>query len=119
MMPVVMLGSDYRYSLSAYSRGGLATLGATTSTFDWSGFWKGLGTALDKGVQYGIDYTKARQSQIDSTTYMKIIDDITSGKLNSSQAKSLGESMSAYLPWIIGGAAVLIALMFMVGTRRR
>jgi len=117
-MPVVMLGSDYRYSLSAYSRGGLATLGATTSTFDWSGFWKGLGTALDKGVQYGIDYTKARQSQIDSTTFMKIIDDISSGKLTSAKANE-NAGMQQYLPWIIGGGAVLIALLFIMGTRRR
>jgi hypothetical protein len=114
MMPVVMLGSDYKYSLSAYSRGP-STLGAD---IDWSGFWKGLGGALEKGMQYGIDYVKARQSQIDSTTFMKIIEDITSGKLTSAKANE-NAGMQQYLPWIIGGAAVLIALMFMVGTRRR
>ena len=114
MMPVVMLGADYQYSLSAYRRGP-STLGAD---FDWSGFWKGLGGALDKGLQYGIDYVKARQSQIDSTTYMKIIEDITSGKMTAAQANA-NAGIGQYLPWIIGGGAILIALMFMVGTRRR
>jgi hypothetical protein len=147
MMPVVMLGSDYRYSLSAYRRGpsslGAAfdvsnpdTWGSAPSNFDWSTipasgtshtdspeFWTGLTQAIGAGLTGVSNFINSIRGKTSSSQDSKrldaILDAIASGKLTGSDTAKKAASFETYLPWIIGGGAVLIALMFMVGTRRR
>jgi len=137
-MPVTMLGADYRYSLSPYARMGQDVnydAANIPSDYDWSkdpqnlvggisseGFdWTKIGTAIGQGLPAVTDFIRTLQgkpttSAADSAKLELLLKAIASGKFTSADAQK--KSLSDYLPWIIGGGAVVIALLFIVGTRR-
>ena len=165
MMRVAMLGGDYRYSLSAYERGG-STFGADYAALQkasdaWAagaaknsfGFPLAPTSNFDAGIvsvakQYGVTstdlYNYIMKIPLSSTgtstgttgysTAGEIIAAVNKGILSIADAiraarglppadqkavsDAVGGGFASYTPWLIGGAAVLIMGMFLLGTRR-
>jgi len=164
-MRVAMLGGDYRYSLSAYERGG-STLGADYAALQKaSDAWAAVaaknssgyplaptssndGSIVSTAGKYGVSptdlYNYIMKIPISSTETStgtagyssagEIIAAVNKGILSIADAiraakglpaadqravsDAVGGDLSTYMPWLIGGAAVLIMGMFLLGTRR-
>jgi len=116
-------GGRYQYSLSAYERPGTG-LGADWSFISDPKFWSSLGGAIKSGVGSYVDIINAQRGKSSDPNYQKMLDAllsaVSSGKFTGADAdrEASKGGIDAYLPWIIGGAAVLIMGMFMLGTRR-
>ena len=111
----------YQYSLSPLS--GYEGLGVDWSFIQDPKFWTTVSSVIQSGVgDYVaiINAKKATTSDPNAKAALTALPgEIAGGRFTSADADKLAKGdMTAYLPWIAGGAAVLIMGMFLLVSRR-
>jgi len=112
----------YQYSISPLS--GYEGLGVDWSFIQDPKFWTTISSVIQSGVgDYVaiINAKKATTSDPNAKAALTALPGaIASGGFTAGDADKLAKAgdMTAYLPWIVGGAAVLIMGMFLMVSRR-